>query len=93
MSYVRLIKAETGYDKEIALWEQIHTIPEIPEYWEGESIESIINDTEDRFGKLDDKTKQEITSFLQKALSKYLVDGKINLKPKKEEVNYAKKIW
>ncbi len=91
MSYVRLIKAEADYDKEIALWEQIHTIPEIPEYWEGESIESIINDTEDRFGKLDDKTKQEITSFLQKALSKYLVDGKIDLKPKKEEVNYAKK--
>lgn len=91
MKFVRLIKAEADYDKEIALWEQIHTIPETPEYWEGESIESIINNTEDLFGKLDDTTKQEVTSFLQKALSKYLVDGKINLKPKKEEVNYAKK--
>lgn len=91
MSYIRLIKAEEDYDKEIALWEQMHMIPETIEYWEGESIESIINDAEDRFGELDDKTKQEITSFLQKALSKYLVDGKINLKLKKEEVNYAKK--
>lgn len=91
MGYVRLIKAETGYDKEIALWEQMHMIPETIEYWEGESIESIINYAEDQFGELDDTTKQEVTSFLQKALSKYLVDGKINLKPKKEEVNYAKK--
>ena len=91
MKFIRIIKAEADYDKEIALWEQIHMIPETIEYWEGESIESIIDDAEDRFGELDDKTKQEITSFLQKALSKYLVDGKINLKPKKEEVNYAKK--
>lgn len=91
MSYIRLIKAEADYDKEIALWEQIHSIPDTIEYWEGESIESIINDAEDRFGKLDDTSKQKAISFLQKALSKYLVDGKINLKPKKEEVNYAKK--
>lgn len=91
MKFIRIIKAEADYDKEIALWEQIRMIPETIEYWEGESIESIIDDAEDRFGELDDKTKQEITSFLQKALSKYLVDGKINLKPKKEEVNYAKK--
>lgn len=91
MSYIRLIKAEADYDKEIALWEQIHSIPEMPEYWEGESIESIINNAEDLFGELDNTTKQKIASFLQKALSKYLVDGKINLKPKKEEVNYAKK--
>ena len=91
MKYIRLLKAEDGYDKEIALWEQMHMIPETIEYWEGESIESIIKNAEDQFGKLDDETKQEITSFLQKALSKYLVDGKINLKPKAEEVNYAKK--
>ena len=91
MGYIRLIKAEDGYDKEIALWEQIHMIPETIEYWEGESIESIIKNAEDQFGKLDDETKQEITSFLENKLSKYLVDGKINLKPKKEEVNYAKK--
>lgn len=91
MSYIRLIKAEADYDKEIALWEQIYSIPDTIEYWEGESIESIINDAEDRFGKLDDTSKQKAISFLQKALSKYLVDGKINLKPKKEEVNYAKK--
>lgn len=43
MSYIRLIKAEEDYDKEIALWEQMHMIPETIEYWEGESIESIIN--------------------------------------------------
>lgn len=91
MKFVRIIKAEEDYDKEIALWEQMHMIPETIEYWEGESIESIINYAEDRFGKLDDKTKQEITSFLENKLSKYLVDGKINLKPKKEEINYAKK--
>lgn len=53
MGYVRLIKAETGYDKEIALWEQMHMIPETIEYWEGESIESIINYAEDQFGELD----------------------------------------
>lgn len=91
MKWTRILKAEEGYDKEIALWEQMHMIPETIEYWEGESIESIINDAEDKFGKLDDKTKQEITSFLKNKLSKYLVDGKINLKPKKEEINYAKK--
>ena len=91
MKWIRILKAEVNYDKEIALWEHIHTIPDIIEYWEGESIESIISDAEDRFGELDDKTKQEITSFLENKLSKHLVNGKINLKPKKEKVNYAKK--
>lgn len=90
-SEVKLVEAEEN-DKENALWEHIHTIPEVVEDWEGESIESIIKDAEDRFGKLDNKTKQEITSLLENKLSKYLVDGKIQLQQNSERLEGDSKI-
>lgn len=84
MKYIRIIRSTEKYDKRTDLWEYVDTIPDTIEQWEGKSIESIVEDVEAKFGKLDTRTKESVISYLQLVLSEYLIKGKIRT------INYAK---
>ena len=88
MKYIRIIRSTEKYDKRTSdVWDYVTTIPDTLKHWEGKSIESVIKDVEAKFGKLDERTKQSMFSYLQLILfsSENLVNGKIRA------INDAKK--
>ena len=90
MKYIRIIRSvrsEEKDDKITDAWDYVYTIPDTLKNWEGKSIESVIKDVEAKFGKLDEKTKYSMFSYLQLILfsSENLVNGKIRA------INDAKK--
>lgn len=91
MKYIRIIRSAEKYDKITDAWDYVATIPDTLKHWEGKSIESIIKDVEARFGKLDERTKQSMFSYLQLILasSENLVNGKIRAINDAKEYGYS----
>lgn len=79
MKYIRIIRSAEKDDKIADAWDYVFTIPDTLKQWEGKSIESVMKDVEAKFGKLDERTKQSMFSYLQSTLflSENLVNGKI----------------